>query len=472
MSIAHKTYKTGTKPVSTIIEEIRSTSSTTLKSSILEREAKIGNEELEYVLHVANDPSIRFFTTIIPEYKTTHEIYNVISATELLVEHISSRKLTGTAALEYISFVLSKTAKEDVDLVCKIIKKDLDCGIGATTINKYFKNCVFDPPYQQYSLFSEKYIDKIKLPYVSQFKADGTYGNNIVTKDSFEIVSRQGIAFGYKLQDKFIKHLQYYAEHTTEFVLHGEALVKKRNADGSWTGEFLPRKEGNGLLNSDTPPKPEDIFLEVWDVVTLEEYNNRKSNRPYFYNPKGLSRYDILRDLVESEIEDLSDCIRIVETRICNTTEDIIQHFKEIRDKGLEGSMLKPIDMLWEDKKSTKAFKLKAIFECEYKVIGYTEHDKKKDWIGALICESECGKVKFKCGSGLKHSDIKKPFSFYEGKIITVKANDLTTSKTKATYSLSHPRFIEVRNDKTVADSFEKVLESRDSMVDLLKKVK
>ena len=89
-----------------------------------------------------------------------------------------------------------------------------------------------------------------------------------------------------------------------------------------------------------------------------------------------------------------------------------------------------------------------------------------------MICESECGKVKFKCGSGLKDSDRKKPFSFYEGKIITVKANDLTTSKTKDTYSLSHPRFIEVRNDKTVADSFEKVLESRDSMIDLLKRIK
>ena len=53
-----------------------------------------------------------------------------------------------------------------------------------------------------------------------------------------------------------------------------------------------------------------------------------------------------------------------------------------------------------------------------------------------------------------------------------MKANDLTTSKTKDTYSLSHPRFIEVRNDKTVADSFEKVLESRDSMIDLLKRIK
>ena len=57
-------------------------------------------------------------------------------------------------------------------------------------------------------------------------------------------------------------------------------------------------------------------------------------------------------------------------------------------------------------------------------------------------------------------------------KIITVKANDLTTSKTKDTYSLAHPRFIEVRKDKTVADSFEIVLESRDSMIDLLKRIK
>lgn len=460
----HKTYNKGTKHVSLIIEELANTTSKLEKEAILKREAEVNNEELMRVLYVACDPSIRFYTKQIPDFEeSTLKIYDTTSAIDILVDSIASREFTWYAAQDMISFILARTESESIDLVKKVLLKDLDCGVGATTINKFFKGLITEPPYQQYSLFSEKFLKKIKLPVISQFKADGCYGNHIVTENTYDIISRQGIPFTYTLPDVLLDRATSFAIDWEPFVLHGECLVKKYTKEGLWEGEFLPRQEGNGLINSDTPPKPEDLFLEVWDIITLEDYNKRESKVPY---------NERLQRLQEFVIDSLSDCCRIVETRLCNTVDALIEHFKEIREKGLEGSMVKPIDMLWKDSKLTTAFKLKAIFECEYKVIGYTEHSKKKDWIGALICESSDGKVKFKCGSGLKDTDRKKPFSFYNGKIITVKANDLTTSETKDTLSLSHPRFVEIRNDKVVADNLEKIQESRDSMLELLKRIK
>jgi hypothetical protein len=57
------------------------------------------------------------------------------------------------------------------------------------------------------------------------------------------------------------------------------------------------------------------------------------------------------------------------------------------------------------------------------------------------------------------------------GKIVTVRGNDIVSSESKDTYSIFLPRLIELREDKTVADTYEKVLESRDSIIDLLKMI-
>ena len=57
------------------------------------------------------------------------------------------------------------------------------------------------------------------------------------------------------------------------------------------------------------------------------------------------------------------------------------------------------------------------------------------------------------------------------GKIVTVRGNDIVSSESKETYSIFLPRLIELREDKTVADTYEKVLESRDSIIDLLKMI-
>jgi hypothetical protein len=129
---------------------------------------------------------------------------------------------------------------------------------------------------------------------------------------------------------------------------------------------------------------------------------------------------------------------------------------------------------LWADKKVKDGVKIKNQFDCEYKIAGFQEHSKKAGQVGAIFVESEDGKIKFKVGSGLTDAQRKLYYKQQErliGKIVTVRGNDIVSSESKDTYSIFLPRLIELREDKTVADTYEKVLESRDSIIDLLKMI-
>ena len=48
------------------------------------------------------------------------------------------------------------------------------------------------------------------------------------------------------------------------------------------------------------------------------------------------------------------------------------------------------------------------------------------------------------------------------GKIISVGFNDITKAENNEYYALSHPRFIEIRNDKNETDDLKKVIQLRD----------
>ena len=453
-------YKSGTKPLPEIIQELKSTSSKNDKEAILKREQIVNNEELKQVLYWCYDPQFNFYTTKIPEYKTKREIYYATDALYQIVENVCSRKVTGNAALDYIAFVLANTVKTDTLIVESVIKRDLDCGVQKTTINKVWKDLINDPPYQQYSLMSEKLLREFEVPCFSQTKEDGTFSDLKVYKDSYALTSRQGKGRKFEICDELYKALLNTTQDLGEFVLHTEGLVKLLDSGGKWDGKsFLPRQEGNGLLESDNPPN-ELLFLRVWDMVTVDEYINRSCKREYKERIKELNK----------TLEYLpSDKIGIVDTRWCETKDDIINHFIEARETELEGTMVKSPNMLWNDNKTKKGLKLKNMFEAEYEVFEIQKHSKNPNLVGAIWVKTCDSKVIFKCGEGLSKQD--RIIGFNIGDIVTIRGNDLSKAKNKETYAVSHARLVERRYDKTVADTYEKVLESRDSIIDLLKMI-
>ena len=124
--------------------------------------------------------------------------------------------------------------------------------------------------------------------------------------------------------------------------------------------------------------------------------------------------------------------------------------------------MIKSPKLKWKDGKVKDGLKLKSEFVVEMKITGFQEHSKKAGQIGAIFVESEDGIVKCKVGSGLTDAQRKKFFLTQDemiGKIVTIKGNDLVTNELKQDqYSIFLPRFVEIRDDKNVADTFDKIM--------------
>lgn len=455
------------KKVVEIIKELRSTSSRNEKELILL--ANKDNEILNKVFYLAYDPSINFYIKSIPyedswkhgeyfEYDENEEFEIMFD----VLETIYSRELTGNKAISFLTGVLSERSTEMQELVCNIVKKDLDCGVQTTTINKIWKGLVTEPPYLSYTLFSEKLIKNFKLPCYSQIKLDGLYADVFVMKDSISYRSRSGINCKFKLPDVVEdKLMELITDQDAGFVLHCEALVRKCV---SFT-EFEERKIGNGYFNSDESD-PDKVVIVLWDVVSIDEYNNRKSTENY------IERFNLVENIVEY-VDTLH--IQMVESRFCNTTQEVIDHFVEARYKGMEGTVIKSPKLKWKDGKVKDGLKLKNEFVVEMKIIGFQEHSKKHEQVGAIFVESEDGVVKCKVGSGLTDAQRKKFFLTQDdmiGKIVTVRGNDLVTNELKQDqYSIFLPRFVEVRDDKSVADTFDKIMATKDSIIDLLKNI-
>ena len=451
------------KKVVEIIKELRQTSSRNEKESILIENKD--NETLKKVFYLAYDPSINFYIKSISDSwlhddETFGENWEPVFDT---LEEIYSRKVTGNEALENLLFMLNSIDCNMAHLVCNIVKKDLDCGVQTTTINKIWKNLITEPPYLSYTLFSEKLIKNFKLPCYSQIKLDGLYADVFVMEDSISYRSRSGINCKFKLPDNVEEKLLNLSQFSdVEFVLHCEALVCK----GEGFTEFEERKIGNGYLNSDESD-PEKVVIVIWDVVGIDEYNNRKSTEDYN------ERFNLVEKIV-GYVD--TPHIQMVESRFCNTTQELIDHFVEARYKGMEGTVIKSPKLKWKDGKVKDGLKLKNEFECELKIIGFQEHSKKHGQVGAIFVESEDGIVKCKVGSGLTDAQRKKFFLTQDdmiGKIVTVRGNDLVTNELKQDqYSIFLPRFVEVRDDKSVADTFDKIMATKDSIIDLLKNIK
>ena len=91
--------------------------------------------------------------------------------------------------------------------------------------------------------------------------------------------------------------------------------------------------------------------------------------------------------------------------------------------------------------------------------------------MGGVTAKTSDGLLVSDVGGGFKDAEREKYYnnpSLIVGKIITVKACDISKSDDNEYYALSNPRFIEIRHEKSEADDFERVKEQKQSSVDSL----
>ena len=427
-----------------ILEELNQSNSSNYKLDVLKKHKD--NKLLERVLKMTYD-SVAFTygvtTSRIPLVESYKNELPLESALNILETKYSTRIYTGNYALEALHEIISSLSKEDAEVFCKVVDRDLKINIGKTQINKVFKNLIFDLPYMRCSVYSEKTIKKINFPCAIQVKADGRYVSVVVDDSGVKFFSRSG-------EESFFPVLNELFSKCHYGVYMGELLIEG----------ITDRAESNGLINSDNPPH-DKIYIYLWDYLTLEEWSKGQSDRRYI---------DRLKTLKTNIIE--TDKIRLIPTLIAQDIQDALKTTSIWMNEGLEGSIIKDWNTPFKDHTSPTQLKLKLCIDADLRCTGFTagtKGTKREQYFGAITYESDDGKIKGQC-SGFTDAQLKEFHSKREeliGKILVVQFNDLTKAEGNDYYALSHPRFIEFRDDKTETDTLERVFELRNMAMGL-----
>lgn len=373
-----------------------------------------------------------------------------------LEEYICARKITGFLALSRVVHAMRDLKTDERDIIEKIINRDLKINVGRTQINKVFKGLIVKPSYMRCGVYGDKTAKHISYPAMLNLKADGTYREFTVLDGNVTCVSRSGESYEYPAIFEAMSRL-------TNGIYFGELTVV---IDGA----VIERSKGNGLINSDNPPH-DNIHLDLWDMVTFKEYTQSKLKDKKNPNTETYKeRFYNLKD----EIEGLSfNRINVIEHSIVNSLSEALKITSKWMSAGLEGSVLKDMTKnIFKDGTSNYQLKLKLKVSAEMRIVGFNDGKvgtKREGKVGSIIFSNDETTIK---GSTSGFSDAQCDY-FTEnqqdllGKIIEVEFNDLSKSDKNDYYAFSHPRFVEVRDDKDETDTLEKVFELREMALNL-----
>ena len=400
------------------------------------------HETLREVIRLALDPFTQFYQRKIPTYKCDGTNANIESILPALYD-LSSREVTGNAAIEYLRMLLSSLNEDDAKVLERIIDKSLDCGVQVSTANDVWPGLITEYPCMLCSPFEQKLVDKISFPAYAQMKMDGMRFNAIVRDGKCEFRSRNGkeIFLLGNLEQEFIA-----LAGSIDCVFDGELLVMLEGDH-----QFADRQTGNGILNKAnkgtiSAKEASMVHATVWDLIPYVQFVDGYCATPYS------KRYSTLEAIVSKQKSDGK--------KIWNVTSTIVQTLEEAQEilqgylaEGFEGIILKDGNGVWEDKRAKHQIKFKGELECDLKIVAIEEGTGKyAGMLGAIVCESSDGKIKVNVGSGFNDAHRKNLGSEILDKIVAIKYNSRIKNKL-GDESLFLPIFVEIRDDKDIADS-------------------
>jgi len=344
----------------------------------------------------------------------------------VLADKLKNRELTGHAARDAIIAAMQTATSEQWNgWYRRILLKDFRAGFGINTVNKVAKGTV--PVFKCMLAHSgDNKPKKITGDVVVEYKYDGVRAIVIVQNDTAVMYSRNG-----KLLTNF-PHIEkaFSKKIFNDLVFDGEVMSEDFQA----LMKQIHRKEG---------AQTEDAYFALFDFLPLDEFREGKGTLPL------IKRKELLKGFGNSEYFD--DCIIVTKYDVLNI-EDDGDKFKGINntaiEEGYEGIMVKPINGLYECKRSYGWLKMKPYIELTLTVVDMEEGTGKNvGLLGALVCEGrdEGKDFSVNVGTGLSDADRKL---FWEqknaviGQLVEIRADSISLSQTSDDlYSLRFPRF-------------------------------
>jgi len=343
----------------------------------------------------------------------------------ILADQLKNRELTGHAARDAIVVAREAATNEQWnDWYRRILIKDLRCGVSLKTVNNVRKNTI--PVFTCMLAHSgDNNPKKITGDCVVEYKYDGVRAIVIVQNGNAVIYSRNG-----KLLTNF-PHIEkaFSKKIFDDLVFDGEVMSK----DFQSLMKQVHRKEG---------AETADAYFALFDFLPLDEFQTGSGTLPL------TKRKELLKGFEQSEY--FNDCIVVTKYDVLNI-EDDSDKFKAINntaiEEGYEGIMVKPVNGMYECKRSYGWLKMKPYIEVTLKVIDIEEGTGKNEGsTGALVCEgTDEGKhIKVNVGTGLSDAnrdDIWNNFDAVIGQLVEIRADAITIAQDQEAYSLRFPRF-------------------------------
>lgn len=444
--------------ITKVLADLKATASRNEKSAILE--ANKDNEMLKMVIKAAIDPYSVFYITDIPDESYVPDSFEMpegvedISEDQLICSILSElNQNTSRSHIRGYFAILGKLLENNADgleLVRKILKGDLDCGIAASTVNGVWPDLI--NTFKVMKAEEKAHLGQMRYPALAGIKMDGVRAVAFYRDGNVEVRSSSGRVFqkipsienAIKVFAVDVGNMLYDG-----FVLDGEIVAVDENGN-------IPRQTSNGLANKALKGTISDedevrMVFYAFDVLSSATQLERgidarpleRRIRPFMY------------------IDDRSN-LREVPSIVVENEAEAMQEFKDAVAAGEEGIVLKAMDSIYESKRSKEWIKLKKEFQCEVEIIDWKPHSKKEGMLGGMTVQTSDGNVVGDLGTKLSERQRKELFDMAQhggllGTIITIMFHDISSSKSKTTKSFYLPRFIEIRYDKDTADTLETI---------------
>ena len=349
-----------------------------------------------------------------------------------LCDRLSARKLTGNEAKEEIGRVLSSYTAETSQTLEKILLKDLRCNLGATLINKVYKNLI--PKFKV--MLADKMDDRFKWdegPWQVDYKYDGMRIFAVVEFSGVTYLSRKGIEQEH-LSGVFDKALQrMWRTLGQDFVADGEVTGK------DFQSTMQAKKSGSDRSG---------LIYNVFDLVTKDEWDAQKCDRAQS------ERSQTLQEIYDSS-EVMKSNVRLPMFKLCQRRDEVEEFYQGLIENGAEGVIIKDLAAPYYFKRNRAWTKYKPVWTADLEIVGYFNgKGKYKHVLGGFSLVGtleDATEVVANCGSGFSDTQRNEYWDKRDelvGLTVEVEYQEVTQNRKGGPPSLRFPVFKHFREDK------------------------
>jgi DNA ligase-1 len=374
---------------------------------------------------------------------------------------MAARKLTGDAMRAKVQLTVDALDEASSALFRRILGKDLRAGFTDGTVDRCVPGTIAAKPAYMRSVLPKK--SKVlewdwSKGHFSQEKHDGLFlnMNRNAGGGTPWVQSRAGSVYPMDGLAQLLEQAEQVFPPNTQ--THGEGLIVQ-------DGVVMSRADGNGVWNAllaggTLAPNQKAIFV-AWDQIPLSAATP-KGTYELEYEQRFAS---LVRQIKAARDVGIVD-IQLTPTRIVKSYAEARQHAREVMAKGGEGAMVKHRKMQWKDTKGGNPHQVKIKLEAQFELImnslvAGAAGKKHEHTFGAVRCHSACKQLWVDVPG---YTDAKRQAIFedfetrFKGKVMTVKGNAITEpSASNPDYSIFLPGHVEIREDKTEADSLDEI---------------